>query len=184
ADTAAPTGAGITDPPCRSGATRRDGGLPRAGSKAQIAVQYACGRRGVPAPASFRRWAEAALAGVPGEVVLRVVDEAESARLNRRYRGRREATNVLSFPAASLPDGSRPMLGDLVIAAPVVAREAAAQGKALPAHWAHLTVHGCLHLLGYDHQNEREAEEMEARERELLAEFGYPDPYEYHGRTA
>ncbi|MGH8274430.1 MAG: rRNA maturation RNase YbeY [Gammaproteobacteria bacterium] len=143
-----------------------------------MAVQYALGRRGVPAPASFRRWAALALADASGEVVVRVIGEAESAELNRRYRGRRVATNVLSFPAAPLPDGSRPLLGDLAIAAPVVVREAAAQGKGLRAHWAHLTIHGCLHLLGYDHQNEEEADEMEARERKLLAKLGYPDPYD------
>lgn len=173
-------GAGAPELSRRGGSRRldRNGQLPCGDSASRIAVQYACGRRGVPAPASFRRWAEAALGAAPGELVLRVVDEAESARLNRHYRGRARATNVLSFPAAPLPDGSRPLLGDLAIAAPVVAREAAEQGKARRAHWAHLTIHGCLHLLGYDHQDECEAETMEARERELLAQFGYPDPYE------
>lgn len=149
----------------------------RKADEARIAVQYAFARRGVPAPASFRRWAALALAGTPGKVVVRVVGAAESARLNRQYRGRDGATNVLSFPAPPLPDGGRPLLGDLAIAAPVVVREAVAQGTPARAHWAHLTIHGCLHLLGYDHQNESEAHEMEARERELLAELGYPDPY-------
>ncbi|MDN5865229.1 MAG: rRNA maturation RNase YbeY [Gammaproteobacteria bacterium] len=144
----------------------------------RVVVQYACGRQGVPAANSLRRWANLALADAPGEVVLRVVDEAESGRLNARYRRRHYPTNVLSFPAEPLADGSRPWLGDLVIAAPVVAREAAAQGKPQRAHWAHLVIHGCLHLLGYDHRNDAEADEMEARERRLLERLGYPDPYE------
>jgi probable rRNA maturation factor len=85
---------------------------------------------------------------------------------------------VLSFPTAPLADGSRPLVGDLAIAAPVVAREAREQGKSPRAHWAHLTIHGCLHLIGYDHENAREAHEMESRERELLANLGYENPYE------
>lgn len=142
-----------------------------------MTVQYAVARRGVPAAASLRRWAEAALGSARGAVTLRIVDGAESARLNRRYRRRAGATNVLSFPAAPLPDGRRPLLGDLVIAAPVVAREAAAQGKAPAAHWAHMVVHGCLHLLGYDHEHGAEAAAMEGRERRILRRLGYPDPY-------
>ena len=143
----------------------------------QVTVQYATGRRGVPAAASFRRWAAAALAGSEGEVTIRVVGETESAVLNGRYRSRPRPTNVLSFPAPPLPDGSRPILGDLAIAAPVVAREASEQGKAPRAHWAHMVVHGCLHLLGYDHMEENEAIRMEALERRILAGLGFPDPY-------
>lgn len=143
-----------------------------------IAVQYATSRRGVPAATSLRRWAALALARTPGRVTVRVVGEEEGAKFNRRYRKRPRATNVLSFPAAALPDGSRPLLGDLVITAPVVAREAAAQHKPARAHWAHLVIHGCLHLLGYDHETAAERRVMEARERKLLAGLGYPDPYE------
>ena len=133
----------------------------------------------VPAEAAFRRWAGAALAGrrVAAELTIRVVDEAEGRSLNQDYRGRDYATNVLSFPVG-LPAGVElPILGDLVICAPVVAREAAEQGKDESAHWAHLTVHGVLHLLGFDHETSVDAEVMEAAERKILASLGFPDPY-------
>ncbi|WP_394004453.1 rRNA maturation RNase YbeY [Luteimonas sp. WGS1318] len=148
-----------------------------------IAVGYATARKGVPAAASFRRWAAAALAGRirDADLAIRIVGEDEGRALNRHYRGKDYATNVLSFPAElpeGLPDGVRlPLLGDLVICAPVVAREAADQGKGLNAHYAHLTVHGVLHLLGWDHENTPEAEAMEQLEREILAELGVDDPY-------
>lgn len=142
-----------------------------------IAVQYAAPRRGVPAPASLRRWARAALADRTGDVTLRVVGAPESCDLNRTYRGRDYATNVLSFPVPELPDGTRPIRGDLVLCAPLIAREAREQGKAPDAHWAHMVVHGCLHLCGYDHEAKAEAERMENLERKLLAGLGYPDPY-------
>lgn len=134
---------------------------------------------------AFRRWCELALRqrSADSELTIRLVDEAEGRELNRDYRGKDYATNVLSFPA-DVPDGPDgeplldiPLLGDLVICAAVVEREAAEQGKALEAHWAHLVIHGCLHLLGYDHQEDVEAEEMESLERQLLAELGHPDPY-------
>ncbi len=112
------------------------------------------------------------------ELTIRLVDEAEGLELNSTYRHKDYATNVLSFPA-DVPDEllDIPLLGDLVICAPVVAREALEQRKPLQAHWAHLVIHGCLHLLGYDHIDDAEAEEMETLERELLAELGHPDPY-------
>jgi probable rRNA maturation factor len=116
---------------------------------------------------------------VPAEadVAIRVVGEKEGRALNHKYRGKDYATNVLSFPT-ELPEGvNLPLLGDLVICAPVVAQEAQAQGKALNAHYAHLTVHGVLHLLGLDHDDEREAEAMERIERGILADLGLPDPY-------
>ncbi|KFN51152.1 rRNA maturation RNase YbeY [Arenimonas composti] len=144
-----------------------------------VSVSYGCGRAGVPASASFRRWVAAATKGriKRADLAIRVVDEKEGRALNRHYRGKDYATNVLSFPA-ELPEGVQlPLLGDLVICAPVVAREAAEQGKPLQAHYAHLTVHGVLHLLGLDHEDEREAEAMEQMEREILAELGLPDPY-------
>jgi probable rRNA maturation factor len=144
-----------------------------------VGVSYGISRKGVPAPASFRRWAEAACQGriMRADIAIRVVDEAEGRRLNQHYRGKNYATNVLSFPA-ELPDGvSLPLLGDLVICAPVVAAEAAEQRKTLAAHYAHLTIHGVLHLLGLDHENEREAEAMEAIERAILADLGFADPY-------
>jgi len=133
-----------------------------------------------PDDAAFRRWCELALRqrSADSEMTIRLVDEAEGRELNHTYRHKDYATNVLSFPA-DVPDEllDIPLLGDLVICIPVVEREAAEQGKALEAHWAHLVIHGCLHLLGYDHIEDDEAEEMEALERELLAELGHPDPY-------
>jgi probable rRNA maturation factor len=149
-----------------------------------VTVQDASGKAQVPARKELERWARSALAAdVSGELTVRIVGESESAELNSRYRGKKGATNVLSFSAkdgsASPPAAAGELLpfGDLVICADVVEREAREQGKALAAHWAHMVVHGALHLQGYDHENVREASIMEARERELLAELGFPDPY-------
>jgi probable rRNA maturation factor len=142
-------------------------------------MQYASEAPGLPDESSFRRWVEAALAGQreEAELVIRLVDEEEGRALNRDYRGKDYATNVLSFPFETPPGVELPILGDVAICGPVVLREAAEQGKPVEAHWAHLTVHGILHLLGYDHQEEAEAEQMEALEREVLAELGFADPY-------
>jgi len=133
-----------------------------------------------PGDDAFRRWCELALRqrSADSEMTIRLVDETEGRELNHTYRHKDYATNVLSFPA-DVPDDMLdiPLLGDLVICTQVVEREAAEQGKALEAHWAHLVIHGCLHLLGYDHIDDDEADEMEALERELLAELGHPDPY-------
>ena len=144
-----------------------------------VSVSYGLPRAGLPAPVSFRKWAAAAVAGriLRGDLAIRVVDTKEACSLNRHYRGKDYATNVLSFPADLPPEMQVPLLGDLVICAPVVAREAREQKKPLAAHYAHLTVHGALHLLGWNHEDEREAEAMELIERELLADLGYPDPY-------
>ena len=148
-----------------------------------VAVGYAIPRKGIPAATSFRRWTAAALAGRirQADLSIRIVDEPEGRALNRHYRGKDYATNVLSFPAdlpEGLPPGVRmPLLGDLVICAPVVAREAQEQGKPLAAHYAHLTVHGTLHLLGWDHEDSVEADAMEQLEREILAGLGIADPY-------
>ena len=144
-----------------------------------VAVNYAAPRAGVPAAVSFRKWVAAALKGRirEADLAIRIVDEREGQALNRHYRGKDYATNVLSFPA-ELPEGVKlPLLGDLVICAPVGAREAAEQGKPVAAHYAHLTVHGVLHLLGWDHEHDKDAEAMEQLEREVLAELGLPDPY-------
>ncbi len=151
----------------------------RADVPPQIAVAFGLPRRGLPAAASLRGWIEAALAagGRDGAVALRLVDAEEGRALNRRYRGRDYATNVLSFPADPLPGGSRPLLGDIAICAPVVQREAAEQGKPARWHFAHLCVHGALHLLGHDHEKPRAAARMEALERRVLAALGVPDPY-------
>ena len=145
------------------------------------AVQYTVSRRGVPAPRSFQRWVAAACRGRRhrGEVVIRLVGERESARLNRRYRGHNRPTNVLSFPAPEeISDG---LLGDLVICAPVVVREARRQRKPARAHWAHMVVHGVSHLLGYDHQDPAQAHEMEARECAVLRGLGFDNPYAGEG---
>jgi probable rRNA maturation factor len=148
-----------------------------------VAVGYAVPRAGIPAAVSFRKWAAAALADRirEADLAIRIVGSREGRALNRHYRSKDYATNVLSFPAElpeGLPAGVRlPLLGDLVICAPVVAREAKEQRKPVAAHYAHLTVHGTLHLLGWDHEDPREAECMEQLEREVLAGLGLPDPY-------
>jgi probable rRNA maturation factor len=149
-----------------------------------VAVGYAVPRAGIPAAVSFRKWVAAALAGRMREadLAIRLVGAKEGRSLNHHYRGKDYATNVLSFPAElpeGLPEGVKlPLLGDLVLCAPVVAREAREQGKPLAAHYAHLTVHGVLHLLGWNHEDAREAECMEQLEREILAGLGVADPYD------
>jgi len=144
-----------------------------------VEVQYASALGGLPAAADLQRWAHATLArcAAAGAVVIRIVDDGEGAALNRAYRGKAGPTNVLSFPFEAPPGVPVDLLGDLVICAPVVRAEAAEQRKNEPAHWAHMVVHGCLHLLGHDHQDDREAQEMERLEREILSALGYPDPY-------
>ncbi len=144
-----------------------------------VEVQYIDRSRGVPTEQEFSAWASAALdaGGSSLEMVIRVVGEEESRQLNYRYRGKDKPTNVLSFPFAAPPDLEINQLGDLVICAPVVKREAAEQHKKESEHWAHMVVHGVLHLQGYDHQADREADEMEQREKKILAGFGIADPY-------
>ena len=152
-------------------------------TRLDVAVGYAAPRAGIPAATSFRRWVAAALAGRirEADLAIRIVDEKEGRSLNHHYRGKDYATNVLSFPAElpeGLPKGVKlPLLGDLVMCSPVIAREAREQGKPLRAHYAHLTVHGALHLLGWDHEDAREADAMEQLERQILAGIGLPDPY-------
>ncbi len=152
----------------------------------ELDLQLASTASNLPALADFELWCQTALAETrtAAELTIRVVDEDEGRELNHNWRGRDYATNVLSF-VADIPPGilDIPLLGDLVICAPVVAREAAQQGKSPHAHWAHLVIHGCLHLLGHDHIEDDEAEIMEALERRLLASLGYPDPYAEHERT-
>ena len=157
--------------------------MTRGPSRLDVTVSYALPRAGLPAANSFRKWVAAALEGRirEADLAVRLVDTREGRALNRHYRGKDSATNVLSFPAElpeGLPEGVRiPLLGDLVLCAPVVAREAREQRKPLAAHYAHLTVHGVLHLLGWNHEDEREAECMEGLEREILAGMGIDDPY-------
>lgn len=145
----------------------------RESPKLGLTVQSAVGAAGLPAPRTLRRWAAAALER-DARVTLRFVDGREGRALNRRYRGRDRATNVLTF----VYDGGVSLAGDIVLCAPVVAREARAQRKTLAAHYAHLVIHGMLHLQGYDHERDDDAARMEARETALLRNLGYGDPYD------
>lgn len=146
-----------------------------------LALGYGCERRGLPAKASYQRWALAALAAARRRgryaLSLRVVGANEGRQLNRDFRAKDYATNVLSFPADETINGLR-LLGDLALCAPVIAREAGEQGKSARAHHAHLTVHGVLHLLGHDHEDAAAAARMEALEIRILASLGYANPYE------
>lgn len=155
----------------------------RPALRLQLDVQRASAADDLPADAQLRAWARAALAdiGSTHALTLRLVDAAESAELNQTYRHKPGPTNVLSFPFEAPPGVPSRLLGDLVICAEVVRREAREQGKALDAHWAHMVVHGVLHLRGYDHLTESQAAGMEALETEILARLGYPDPYAAHG---
>lgn len=154
-----------------------------------IDLQLASESADLPTEADFQRWVNAALLTRKDEAELsiRLVDNDESQALNHEYRGKDKPTNVLSFPfeipqelvemGADMGDMAH-MIGDLVISAPVVAQEAIDQKKTAEAHWAHMVVHGCLHLLGYDHIKDEEADVMENLEREILAELGFDDPYQ------
>ncbi|MGB0133503.1 rRNA maturation RNase YbeY [Dokdonella sp.] len=138
--------------------------------------------RQVPARSSFQTWLEAALRGArrrrATELSIRLVDAEEGRALNREYRHRDYATNVLSFPSDLIPEMDSPMIGDLAICVPVVIREATEQGKSVRDHFAHMTVHGTLHLLGYDHEVDTDAEQMEALERKVLGNLDIADPYQ------
>jgi len=153
-------------PPARAGAI-------------EVVVQRACATRGLPTNADMKRWVAHAVARLRREASLtvRLVDAVEGAALNERWRGKQGPTNVLSFPLSGLDDVAPGLLGDIVLCAPVLKAEAAAQGKTIAQHCAHLLVHGALHLLGYDHQKPRQATVMEKLETELLAELDFPDPY-------
>lgn len=150
----------------------------------ELEVQRATSAVTIPEDKQFRLWVEHAVAQTEHHqiVAIRIVDEEEGQRFNRDYRAKDYATNVLSFPAelpAGLPaDIAQSQLGDLLMCAPVVAREASEQGKPESSHWAHLTIHGVLHLLGHDHEQSGDARVMEALETKILAELGIPDPYQ------
>jgi probable rRNA maturation factor len=141
-----------------------------------LSVQYAVRARGLPSPAQFRRWARAALER-NARVTVRIVGNGEARALNRNFRGRNHPTNVLTFVLREKPG----LEGDLALCAPVIAREARAQKKSAAAHYAHLVVHGVLHLQGYDHENGSEARVMERRETRIVTRLGFPDPYQAHG---
>ena len=143
-----------------------------AAPRLELAVQYAVRARGLPSRTQFRRWACAALE-CDARVTVRVVGRGEGRLLNRRFRRKNRPTNVLSFVMST-----RPRLdGDLALCAPVIAREARTQGKSAAAHYAHLVVHGVLHLQGYDHETGREARAMERRESRIVTRLGFPDPH-------
>ncbi|HWJ05058.1 MAG TPA: rRNA maturation RNase YbeY [Steroidobacteraceae bacterium] len=188
--------------PTSSRATARAATADRSGADLRVDVQYARRPAGVPGPVLLRRWARAAWdagstalprsrkrarapdQGVAPTVCVRVVGNTESHRLNEGFRGKPKPTNVLSFPASTEECRYEGALGDLVVCAPVVAREAREQGKPLSAHWAHMVVHGTLHLLGYDHEQPRAAGKMEKLEVEILQRLGFDDPYQgHHGKV-
>jgi probable rRNA maturation factor len=144
----------------------------------RIDVQYATGHKDVPDRRKIRKWARRCFVdkNFDIEFTVRIVDEEEMFELNSKWRGKRKLTNVLSFPAGQI-DVMPGFLGDIVICAPVIANEAIAQGKHIDAHWAHMLIHGILHLQGYDHINNNDAKVMEALETEKLKSLNYPDPY-------
>lgn len=144
-----------------------------------IDIQKACASEDSPDEDSIKRWVSAAIRDERDECELsiRIVDELESADFNQRYRGKSGATNVLSFPFDAVTPEPLPILGDLVICAPVLVREACEQHKKITAHWAHIVIHGVLHLLGYDHIEDQDAEQMESLETEIMLVLDFPPPY-------
>jgi probable rRNA maturation factor len=145
----------------------------------EVEIQRASSIPVVPSDPQFRQWAAAALRELDeAELLIRIVDLDESRELNFQFRNRNQATNVLSFPSELPEEIDLPLLGDVIICAPLVEEEARQQNKVPLAHWAHLTIHGILHLLGYDHQTEDEAADMEALEISLLRSLDFQDPYQ------
>lgn len=142
-------------------------------------IQSASSSEDAPDDQSIKRWVSAAIGSKTGdtELSIRIVDEAEGKALNETYRGASGPTNVLSFPFDEKTPEPLPLIGDIVVCAPVVAREAAQQNKDLNAHWAHMIIHGVLHLLGYDHQDDEQANVMETLETEIMQGLGFPPPY-------
>ena len=153
---------------------RRNAPAASAKCALRLSVQYATVATELPTRPQLRRWVSAALLR-DAELTVRLVDEAEGRQLNRDFRGKDYATNVLTFVYGETPDGT--LSGDIILCVPVVTREAAEQSKQVAAHYAHLTVHGVLHLQGYEHERDAEAEAMEALEKAVMDKLGYPDPY-------
>ncbi|MCE2569967.1 rRNA maturation RNase YbeY [Motilimonas eburnea] len=141
-------------------------------------LQLACdNENNIPSTTDLETWLNATITADEAELTIRIVDTQESQQLNCDYRGKDKPTNVLSFPFESPPGLDLPLLGDLVVCKSVVEQEAKEQGKALNAHWAHMIIHGTLHLLGYDHIDDHEAEEMESLETQIMLQLGFIDPY-------
>lgn len=174
----------------RKQSTKKTSARKKPAAVLTLELQCAVKTAGIPSKLKLQRWAEAAYRVhhaahdarqkiAPVMVSLRIVGNAESRKLNRHWRDKDYATNVLSFSAGEMPEGfaGDALLGDLVICAPVISREAREQGKSLDAHWAHMVVHGVLHLLGYDHEKNRDAQVMEAGEIAILEGFGFANPY-------
>ena len=145
-----------------------------------IDIQRVCSLKSIPSDEKFQRWSEAAMTGrtTATELNIRIVEDYEITTLNSQYRGKKKSTNVLSFPFDAVTPEPMPVLGDIVICAPLVFREAQEQSKSIEYHWAHLVVHGILHLLGYDHEKDNDAKIMETLESEILTKMNYPEPYE------
>ena len=146
---------------------------------AKINVAYASAAAELPAETVIAHWAQAALEGFERDVQVgvRIVDESEIVELNQRFRKRAEPTNVLSFPFEDPPGTQTDILGDVVVCAPIVSSQAQTEGKPLSAHWAHMVVHGIMHLRGYNYETPKEADAMEYMETRILASLGFPDPY-------
>ena len=144
-----------------------------------VDIQMASASEEAPDPQSIERWVSAAVGNQRDstELSIRIVDTEEGRALNEQFRGSTGATNVLSFPFENESPEPLPLIGDIVICAPVVRKEASDQNKTLNAHWAHMIIHGVLHLLGYDHQNETDANLMESLETEIMQGLGFPPPY-------
>lgn len=140
-------------------------------------IQYAVNFSDIPTKEQFQSWAAAIESTNDQEVTIRIVDEAEITELNNVYRKKPQATNVLAFPADIPAEIELPLIGDIAICAPIVAQQAAEQGKSVVSHWAHLTLHGILHLQGYDHIDDAEAKIMENLEVQLMSKLGFPNPY-------
>ncbi|AZG35072.1 MAG: rRNA maturation RNase YbeY [Shewanella psychromarinicola] len=153
--------------------------MSQQGISLDLDLQIAVDNPRLPTQAEFDTWVRTAMGQTMPEVELtiRIVEVAESQQLNLTYRGKDKPTNVLSFPFEAPPEVELPLLGDLVICAQVVEQEAIEQNKPLNAHWAHMVIHGCLHLLGYDHIIDEEADEMESLETQLVEGLGFTNPY-------
>ncbi len=144
----------------------------------RVEVQYGCSDQSIPAEQEFQSWAASIESSKDMDVAIRIVDEQEMAALNLQYRKKSGPTNVLSFPAELPAEVDLPFLGDVIICAPIVASEAATQEKSLLSHWAHMSVHGILHLQGYDHIDEADAAKMESIETSILNSLGFENPYD------